>query len=378
MPKGSPQLVLTDEQNELRATVRRMVHDLSPLEVVRRQIDSGEGYDPKVWRTMAGEVGLLAVAVPEELGGLGLGPVEQWLLFEELGRGLYPGPFLATAGMAIPALLAASDKQAAAELLPAILAGETVATLAVAEHDGRWDPNRTMESSARVAGGAWTLNGGKSFVVDGLAADLILVIAVTETGSSLFAVEATAPGLRRDEMDSLDLTRGIAKLTFESVPARLIGAEGAGEGIVASVLDSILLAVAAEQAGGAAACLDGAVAYAKIREQFGKPIGAFQAVAHKLVDMFAEVHFARSASFYAAACAAAGSDEFLQAVRIAAAYSARAYRRVTTEAIQVYGGTGFTWEHDAHLFYRRAWSTQQLFGDPAAQWLVIADRVGLR
>jgi alkylation response protein AidB-like acyl-CoA dehydrogenase len=370
-------LTATGEHKALRETLRAFLTARSPLSAVRELADRPEGFDRDVWQQLAGQIGLHGMAIPEQYGGLGQGPVETALVFSELGRALYPGPFLATIGLAVPALLHSGDTDACAELLPGIAAGQTIAALAVAESDGRWDAARQRGTVARRAGGSWTVSGQKSFILDGAAADLLLLTAQTAAGSGLFAVTAGAPGMTTMPLAGLDLTRRLAAVTLDNVPARLLGECGQAEDIIAAVYDQALVAVAAEQSGGAARCLELTVAYAKEREQFGVPIGSFQAIAHKCVDMLHESQFADSAVAYAAACDAAGSAEFPLAVRVAAAYCARAYRRVTTEMIQVHGGTGFTWEHDAHLYYRRAWSSQQLFGDPSAQFEVIAQRAGL-
>lgn len=370
-------LALTDEHDGLRATVRKFLADKCALDEVRRLADTDDGFDRAVWRALAEQIGLQALLVPDQHDGLGQGPVEAWVVFEELGRALYPGPFLATVALATTALLQAGDAGASAAMLPGIAAGETIATLAVAESDGRWDSGREKLATARRDGRGYRLDGTKGFVIHGAAADLLLVTAETDAGTSLFAVWSGAEGLTRTPLTSLDLTRRLATVGFSGTPGRLVGEEGEAEAIVAAVHDRALVAVAAEQAGGMVRCVEISVEYAKARQQFGAPIGSFQAVAHKCVDMLHESEFARAAAQYAAACDADGSAEFPLAARVAAAYCSRAYRRVTTEMIQVHGGTGFTWEHDTHLFHRRAWSSQQLFGDPSAHFEAIAARAGL-
>jgi alkylation response protein AidB-like acyl-CoA dehydrogenase len=370
-------LAASGEQKALRESVRAFLAAKSSISDIRRIAGAREGFDREVWQHLASQIGLQGLAIPERYGGLGQGPVEMTLAFSELGRALYPGPFLATIGLAVPALLRSGDTAACADLLPGIAAGQTIAALAVAEADGRWDAARQRDAVARPAGGGWSVSGRKSFVLAGADADVILLTAQTAAGTSLFAVTARAPGMTTTPMACLDLTRRLAAVTFDEVPARLLGGDGQAEAIITAVYDRALVAVAAEQAGGTARCLELTVAYAKDRQQFGVPIGSFQAIAHKCVDMLHESQFADSAVVYAAACDASGSEEFSLASRVAAAYCARAYRRVTTEMIQVHGGSGFTWEHDAHLYYRRAWSSQQLFGDPSAQFEAISRRAGL-
>lgn len=362
-------LAFTDEQQDLRATVRRFLADTSGIDVVRRLADtsdSSEGFDRGTWGRMASEIGVAALPVPERFDGLGQTAVETAVVCEEMGRVLYPGPLLATLATT-HALLLAGDEAACAELLPGIAAGETIGTLALA--DGRW--------TTLSATGAGELTGSVLFVLDGCAADLLLVPAATPDGPSLFAVEGDAAGLSRTPQESLDLTRRVARLDLDATPARRVGEPGGADAVLADVRDRVLVAVAAEQAGGAAACLEMSVDHAKNRTQFGRPIGAFQAVAHACVDMLHAVEFSRASAHYAAATQAAGSPEAPVAARVAAAYCGRAFREVATETIQVHGGTGFTWEHDAHLYYRRAWSSEQLFGGAETHWAELADRIGL-
>lgn len=365
-------LVDTTEQRELRDTVRRLLADKAPLDRLRAQ---DQGFDRGLWRQLAGELGLAALTVPEKYDGLGQTALETHVVFEEMGRALYRGPYLATVGAAVPVLLASGDESARAELLPPIAAGECIATLAAAEADGGWLAPRT---TATRRDGEWRLTGTKAFVLDGADADLLLVTAGDEDGNvTLFAVRAGAPGLTRTPMTSLDLARSIAGVELADTPARPVGIPGQAPELVAGALDRLLVAVAAEQAGGMAACLDMAVEYAKTRRQFGKVIGSFQAVAHRCVDMLRQVEFGRATARYAAAALAEGDAEAPVAARVAAAYCGEAFRDVTVETVQVHGGTGFTWEHDTHLYYRRAWSSQQLFGGLDHHYLEVADRIGL-
>ncbi|HEX4248848.1 MAG TPA: acyl-CoA dehydrogenase family protein [Pseudonocardia sp.] len=375
------------EQRELRDSVRRMLRDRSPLSALRERadaavdagLDGGPGFDRELWGRLV-EMGLTALTVPEKYDGLGQTALETHVVFEELGRALYLGPYLATVGLAVPALLRSGDDAACADLLPAIAAGELIATVGVAEADGRWDTAATA-TRAESDGDSWLLTGTKEFVLDGADADLLLVTArhgdTADAPVSLFAVEAGTHGLTRTPLESLDLARSVARVTLDATPARLIGAAGVAPELVAGVLDRGLVALAAEQAGGAAACLDMCVEYAKTRQQFGQPIGSFQAIAHKCVDMLHGVEFSRASARYAAAAEAEGDAEFPVAARVAAAYCGQAFRAITVETVQVHGGTGFTWEHDTHLYYRRAWSSQQLLAGRDEHYAAIADRVGL-
>ena len=372
-----PDLALTGEHDELRSTVRQFLAATSPPATVRRVIESPEGFDRSSWRQMAEQLGLQALLVPERYQGLGQGAVEAHLVFEELGRALYPGPYFASAALATNALICSGDDAACLDLLPGIAAGSSIATVAVAEADGRWDEASAIRAMARRSRDGWVLDGSKSFVPNGQVADLFLVAARTDAGLSLFAVDSTDPGVQLQDLESLDLTRRLASLTLAGASARLVGEDGGAPGVVVAMLDRALVALAAEEAGGAARCLEMSVDYAKQREQFGRPIGSFQAIAHRCVEMLQRVEFARAASRYAASCLAAGTTEFPVAARVAAAYCGRAYRWVATENIQVHGGIGFTWEHDAHLHYRRSWASETLLGSTDQHYLTIADRLGL-
>ena len=319
-------------------------------------------------------MGLPAVLVPERFGGLGMGAVESSLVLEEMGVVLYPGPYLASA-IATMALVASTDEQACADLLPGVADGSVIATIAAAGRDGSWEsPPAIAASESR---GAWTLDGSASFVLHGSVADLILVRATTPAGPGLFAVLAGAAGLERIPLTALDLTRRVARVDLRGTPARPIGVPGDAAAVLAATLDQAVVALSAEQCGGAAECLRLSVEYAKTRIQFDVPIGSFQAVAHRCADMLQRVEFSRAAVQYAAAAGDAGSDEFPLAARVAGAYASKAYSWVTTETIQVHGGLGFTWEHDAHLYYRRSRSSEQMLGNPQRHWQVIAERAGL-
>jgi alkylation response protein AidB-like acyl-CoA dehydrogenase len=351
-------LAENDEQKQLRETVRKLLRDKAPLEALRQEPPAG--LDRALWRTLA-EVGVVALAVPEKHGGLGQTALETAVVLEEMGRALYSGPYLSTVALAVPALLASGDEAACAELLPDIAEGECIATLALGEHSVTADDE------------CGRLTGEVPIVLDGVDADLILVPAVSGQDVSLFAVDAGAEGLIREPLESLDLARRLTRVSLSDTPARLIGTPGAAPAVLAKVLDQALTGLAAEQAGGAAACLELCVEYAKTREQFGQPIGAFQAVAHKCVEMLRGVEFARSCVRYAGAALAEGAADAGEAARVAAAYCGEAFRQIAVETVQVHGGVGFTWEHDTHLYYRRAWSAGQLFGGLDEHYRAIAD-----
>ena len=353
----------SDEQHELRRGLRRFLEEKSPSRQVRRLMETDEGYDGAVWSQMAQQLGLQGLTIPEEYGGAGGGPVEQLIVLEEMGRALLCAPYFATAVLAVNALRASGDAAAQREFLPGIAAGTTIATLAVPEEDGRWSPDG-LQTRARRSGDGHVLDGSKSFVLDGATADLVLAVAQAGEGPTLFAVDGHDARVSRRLLHTIDMTRKQAALVFDGVPARLVGTAGGAGRIVAKTLQLASVALAAEQVGGAQRCLDMSVDYAKLRVQFGRPIGSFQAIKHKCADMLLEVESAKSAAYYAAWAAADGSAELPLVASLAKAYCSEAYFHVAAENIQVHGGIGFTWEHDAHLYYRRAKSSEVMLGSP--------------
>jgi alkylation response protein AidB-like acyl-CoA dehydrogenase len=360
-------LTVTDEQDMLRSTLRRLLADHAPLGRLRQVADGEAGADPALWERLV-ELGLPGLAIPETYGGLGQGASDVAVVAEELGRALCLSPLWSTLAMTAPALLATGDEGACADLLPGLASGGRVAALAATE---------APATTASAGDGGWALTGRKSFVVDGAGADLLLVLATTPAGSSLFAVDPDAAGVERRPMEVLDPSRALAEVELRDAPGRLLGTEGGGAAVMEQVTASVALVVAAEAVGGMRACLDLSTLHAKERVQFGKPIGSFQAVAHLCVDMLQRVEFAAAAVQYAAAAHAQGSPEADLATRAAAAYAARGYHWVTKETIQVHGGLGFTWDHDAHLYYRRARSSEQLFARRTDHVESVARLVGL-
>jgi alkylation response protein AidB-like acyl-CoA dehydrogenase len=352
-----------DEQEALRSTVRRFLADTSPEAEVRRLMETSKGYDPDVWRQLAGQLGLLGLIVPEAYGGSGFSYLELIVVFEEMGRSLLCAPFFSTVAMATTLLLALDDDAASKDLLPRIADGSCVATVALAEQKGSWNTGDVAMAAGRDGAG-WTLSGEKFYVVDGHVADVILVVARTEAGTSVFAVESRAVGLVADLSSTMDKTRKLAHLTFDNTPARLIGPEGEADGALARMLDLAAIALAAEQVGGAQRVLEIAVGYAKIREQFGRPIGSFQAIKHKCANMLMEIEAAKSAAYYAGWAAAGDDPELPVLASVAKAYCSDAYVHAAAENIQIHGGIGFTWEHPAHLYFKRAKSSELFLGAP--------------
>jgi len=369
-------LGVSAEQEELRASVRRFLADRAPISAVRELMETTDGLDAGVWRQAGEQLGLQGIAVPEEYGGAGFSFAEQAIVLEELGAALYSGPYLASAVLAATALLASTDEDARKAYLPGLASGEVIATLAFTEEDGSWEPEAIRLTAVSGPDG-WRLDGRKSFVLDGHTANLVLVVARTGDGLSLFAVPGDASGLTRTALPTLDQTRKLARLDFTAVPATLIGAVGDGAAVLSHVLDIAAIAQAAEQLGGAQRALDMAVEYAKVRHQFGRPIGSFQAIKHRCADLLLEVESLRSAVQYAAAAVAEGSAEVPVVASLVKAYASDVYFHVAAENIQIHGGIGFTWEHDAHLYFKRAKASELFLGDASYHREHLATRIGL-
>jgi len=368
--------VFTEEQDELRKSVNRFLAEKSPETEVRRLMETADGYDTAVWTQMAEQLGLQSLSIPEEFGGVGFTFVETAIVLEEMGAALLCAPFFATVVLGAQALLTSGDDAAKAEYLPGIADGSTIATLAIAEDNGRPGLD-AVELAATNNGGTWTLTGHKNYVIDGHLANLILVAAQSSNGLSLFAVDGAAAGLTKTQLPTMDQTRKQARLEFAGVEARLIGTDGGAAAGLSKALDLIAVGLAAEQVGGAQRCLDASVDYAKNRIQFGRPIGSFQAIKHKCADMLLEVESAKSAAYYAAFAAADDSDELPVVASLAKSYCSEAYFHAAAENIQIHGGIGFTWEHPAHLYFKRAKSSELLFGDPTFHREQLAQRIGL-
>jgi alkylation response protein AidB-like acyl-CoA dehydrogenase len=366
----------SEEQEELRKMVKRFLDDKSPETVVRELMATPEGYDPAVWRQMADELGLQALGIPEEFGGQGFGPVEQYVVFEEMGAALLCAPYFSTVALAANALLESGDDAAKATYLPGIAAGETIATLALTDDSGSWVPAATS-TTATPGNGGYLLNGVKNYVLDGNTASLILVTAQTAKGLSLFAVAGNATGLTRENLATMDQTRKQSRLTFADTPAVLIGADGGAETGIVRTLQKAATLLAAEQVGGSQRVMANAVDYAKNRVQFGRPIGSFQAIKHKCADMLLEVESAKSAAYYAAYCSQENNDDLAVAASLAKSFCSEAYFHCAGENIQIHGGIGFTWEHHAHLYFKRAKSSELLLGDPAYHREILADLLGI-
>lgn len=349
------------EADDLRVAVREFLQANSPSGRVRELMATDEGDDDVVWHKMAEQLGLHGIAVPEQYGGAGAGLRELAVVFEEMGAALLCSPFFSTVAMAIPAIVASGDEQASSDYLPSLVDGTRTATLVLNNRLEAWDPAAVTLTSRRDGDG-FRVSGNAALVLDGHTADLILVAAASGSGISLLAIAADAKGLTRKPLATLDRTRKLARISFDDVDARLIGDDGAAAGVLARTCDLALVALAAEQVGAAQRCLEMAVDYAKERIQFGRAIGSFQAVKHRCADMLVLVEGARSAAIHAAG--AADEDDLSIAASVAKMACSEAFLQVALDSMRIHGGIGFTWEHDAHLYVRRAKATQLMLGSP--------------
>ena len=380
--EGHPlNFAFSEEQDQLRDAVRKFLEAKSPETEVRRLMETTEGYDPAVWSQMANELGLQSLHIPEAYGGQGFSWVELGIVLEEQGRALLCAPYFSTVVLAANAILNAGTEDQKAALLPGIASGETIATVAFTEPNGKWDAaGITLE--ATPSGEGATLTGTKMFVLDGHVANLIVVVAraagsTGQDGISFYTVEGDAAGLTRTALATMDQTRKQAKLEFDGVQATLLGTAGAGWAALSKTLDQASVGLCNEMVGGAQYVLDESVQYAKDRVQFGRPIGSFQAIKHKCADMLLETESAKSAAYYAAWAAAEDNDELPVVASLAKAYCSDAYFHSAAENIQIHGGIGFTWEHDAHLYFKRAKSSEILFGDATYHRELLAQRIGI-
>lgn len=368
----------SEEQEFLRETARRFLEDKCPSEKTRALMATGEGFDAAMWSEMAG-LGWQSMAIPEEYGGAGFGFLETSVLLEEMGRVLLPAPFISTVILGANLVLAAGSEPQKQSVLPAVAEGTMRLALASTEPSGRWDEmGITMEAQADGAG--YRLSGTKSFVLDGHTADLLIVAARTEQGVTLFLVPAGSAGIERRVLESMDQTRKLAEVTFTnvSVPVdAVLGPVGGGWPVLESGYRIAAVALAVEAVGGAQKVMEMAVEYAKARIQFGRPIGSFQAIKHKCADMLVGVESAKSAAYYAAWAVSEGNDEVPVVAPLAKSYCTEQFFSAAAENIQIHGGIGFTWEHDAHLYFKRAKSSEILFGDPAFHRSLLADQIGV-
>ncbi len=369
----------TPEQDMLRDTVRAFLEDKAPTSKVRELMETESGLDEGLWAQMA-ELGLPAMHIPEDYGGAGFSHLELGIVLEELGRALTPGPLFSSVVLGANLLMVGGTESQREGLLPDVASGERRLAVAIVDEGGSWDSAGTG-TSATARGRDVVISGTKSYVIDGHTADTILVAACDGEGVlDFYLVDRSAPGVSTARLETMDMTRKQASVTLEDVAVPVsarVGVPGTGRATLERLYDLAVVALAFEQVGGAQRCLEMAVEYAKTRYQFGRPIGSFQAIKHKCADMLIQVESARSTAYYAGWAAASDDSELAIVAPLAKSYCSDAYFSCAAENIQVHGGIGFTWEHDAHLYFKRAKTSQLMFGDPAHWRAVLADRIGL-
>ncbi|MCC3312358.1 acyl-CoA dehydrogenase family protein [Nocardia africana] len=355
------EFAFTPEQQELRMAVRGFCADNSDEATVRRLMESTPPFDEKAWARLGSELGVLGLGVPEELDGSGGGIVDAAIAVEELGAALFCGPVFGTIALSIPALVAAPHTPVRREVLSPLVTGARTAAFAVPDRAGRFAGD-AVTVEATESGGAWTVSGTIERVVDAGAADDLLLTAKGSDGVALFVVDAAGSGVERTALSTMDSTRPQATIRFHDAPARLLAGPDEVERVCRHALHVGTVLLAAEQVGGAQHLLDRSVAYAQERLQFGRPIGSFQAVKHRLADMLVEQEHARSAAYHAAWALQDGADDPALATSIAQATCSAAYTRIAADTVQVHGGIGFTWEHRTHLYFKRAFTDAALLG----------------
>lgn len=355
----------SEEQEEFRSVVRRFMQAKSPTTAVRKLMETETGYDPEVWRALSGDLGLTAIHVPEEYGGAGFGVSELAIASEEMGRALLCAPFFASTVMAATAIVHGASDEQKRRLLPDVASGETIATLAVVDDGGGWEPS-SVRMQAESRGGAYSLTGAKTHVLDGTVADLFVVAALLPDGHlGLFAVPGDAPGLTRQAQKAMDPTRKLARIDLENATAELLGEPGTGAGAYARTMDVALICLANEMVGGAERLREDALEYVAMRMQFGRTIASFQVTKHKSADMLLDVELAKSAAYYAAAAADEGDGDLSALASLAKAGASDVYIQTAIHAVQMHGGIGFTFDNDTHLWFKRAKSSEVFLGDAA-------------
>ena len=352
-----------DERAALENALTRLLTDHSSETHVRNTMESPAGYDPALWRLLS-EMGITGLLVDERFGGAGAGPVEIERVMEHAGAALLCSPLLASSILAAAVLNACADVDAQARLLPDIANGQCIATVAITGTAGTWTPTG-VEVTASEQSQLLTLSGCASYVLHASNAQLLLVVANTAAGQSLFEVDPHAAGVTLTTLPTFDRTLRMSRIDFSNVPARLIGTAGQGWPVIEAALNVARIALAGEQAGGARKTLEFTVEYAKNRVQFGRAIGSFQAIKHMAADLLLESESATSAARHAADALASDAADADAVISLAAFACADAFSTVTATAVQMHGGIAFTWEHPAHLYLRRARAAAQLFGTPS-------------
>lgn len=356
----------SSEQEEFRASLRRFLGDHFASKEIRRLMATENGWERAGWNALNSQLGLAGVRIAEAHGGQGFGFSEHCIVLEEMGRALLCAPYFSTTVLGAGAILNAGTRLQQAELLAGIASGKTTATLAAAEDNGTWDASGVALTATKA--GVYRLNGHKSFVLDGHSADLIVVLARApgssgDDGLSMFTVKGDAAGLRRRALTTMDQTRKLARLEFTDVDAVLLGDEGAGARAFARTMIEANVCLSNEMVGGASRLREDALAYSMMRMQFGRAIASFQSMKHKQADMLLEVELAKSAAYFAAAALDDGDADIAATASLAKASASEAYLQTAIHAIQIHGGIGFTWDQDTQLWFKRAKSSEVLFGD---------------
>jgi alkylation response protein AidB-like acyl-CoA dehydrogenase len=368
-------MAFSAERQQLQEGVRDFLVARSPLSAIRTSAESGAGYDRTVWKQMAEQLGLHSLAIPVKYGGSGFGFAEQAVVLTELGRALYNGPFLSTVIMAATALGAANDDDAAERWLPLIASGELIACVALIDGLADQLPRTGSDVTATPGPDGFVLSGSVRFVLDADSAELILVFAHTDRGVGLFACEAGQPGVTVEVLPSLDLTMSFADVSMSSARGVLVGDSATGPAIAEEVLSTATIALAALQLGGAARTLEIATDYAKVRTQFGQPIGSFQAIKHLLADVHLETQAAEAAVEQAALAVDERAADLVTLAHLVGAFTSDTYVDATRTAIQTVGGIATTWEHDLQMFYKRAMVSSELFGPARRHRSALADHL---
>ncbi|GAB3412936.1 acyl-CoA dehydrogenase family protein [Flindersiella endophytica] len=367
-------LLYSDDEDYLRSGVRTLLAERSPHNTVLERIESGQPYDPELWKALATEIGVAGLAVPERIGGAGASWRELAVAAEELGRSLAPTPFLGSAVLATAALLSCADESVDAnDLLECFATQGDVGALAVPLTT---PPSAALRTEVR-ADTVHRLHGSVTTVSDALFADILLVPATTPTGQALYAVATTAAGVSRTPVVTFDLTRQLADLTLDGVPALLLASGDAAAQAVRAAVTAGAAVLASEQLGIAEYCLASTVAYVKQRYQFGRAVGSFQAPKHRLADLWVGVTQGRAVARYAAACLAANDTDSAVATAIAQSYCSELAVRAAEDSMQLHGGIGFTWEHPVHLYLKRAKADALAFGRPDQHRAALAPLVDL-
>jgi alkylation response protein AidB-like acyl-CoA dehydrogenase len=367
---------LDDDQVTLQGVLREFFDDRVPESAVRAQLEDPTAFDRQLWKRMSTEMGLPGLAVPEQYGGAGFTFFELGLVLEEMGRALLVSPFLASCVMATQLLLALDDEDARTRLLPGLASGDAIGTVALAEDGGSWLPGAVAATATPESEG-WRIDGHKSFVLDAAIADVLLVIARTADGLGVFEVSGTDKGVERTPLATMDQTRKLARVVFDAAPARRLGTAAGAERATEQTLDLTRIALAADAVGGTARVLDMSVSYAKTREQFGRTIGSFQAIKHKCASMLVDLESSRAAVHYALWAAATDHADRPVVAPMVKAHCVDVYLAAAGENIQIHGGIGFTWEHPAHLYLKRAKSSQALLGGSDFHRQLLADRINI-